>query len=68
MPSDLTLSQRRLAAAQSKRARQALGPPLVLSDADMTVLTNVGPTDQPEAQAFAWAAAGQPALDMMRAE
>lgn len=57
----------RLTAAQAKRRRLALGPPLSLSDADMTVLSNVGPTDQPEVAAFVRATAGQPGVDMLEA-
>lgn len=61
----LSDAQRRLTAAQAKRRRQELGPPLALSDADMTVLTNVGPTDQPEVEAFVRATAGQRGVDML---
>ena len=67
MPSRLMLAERRLRAAQAKRARQELGPPLVLTDADMSVLTNVGPTDQPETTAYVRATAGQKGVDMLEA-
>lgn len=60
-------AQRRLTAAQAKRRRQELGPPLTLSDLDMTVLSNVGPTDQPEVTAFVRATAGQRGVDMLEA-
>jgi hypothetical protein len=43
---------KRLSTAQARKRRQDLGPPLALSDVDMTVLSNVGPTDQAEATAF----------------
>lgn len=66
-PSVLTASQRRLEAARARRRRKALGPPLALSDLDMAVLTNVGPTDQPEATAFARDVSGQLAVDMLEA-
>lgn len=66
MPS-LNASQRRLDAARATQRRIALGPPLALSDADMTVLTNVGSSDQPEAQAFARDTAGERAVQMLEA-
>lgn len=68
MARDLTAAQRRLNAAQARRRRQELGPPLALSDLDLTVLSNVGPTDQAEAQAFARDVAGPRAVDLMRAD
>lgn len=67
MPSPLTAAQRRLTAQQAKTRRAALGPPLTLSEADMTVLSNVGPTDQPETTAFVRAVAGQRGVDMLEA-
>lgn len=67
MPSDLTASMRRLNAARAKRQRQEIGPPLALSDADMTVLTNVGPTDQPEVTAFVRAVAGERGVAFLEA-
>jgi hypothetical protein len=52
MPSPLNASMKRLSTAQARKRRQDLGPPLALSDADMTVLSNVGPTDQGLVTAF----------------
>lgn len=68
MPSRLNASQRRLSVARAAQRRAALGPPLAYSRADLDVLTNVGPTDQAEAQAFVRAVAGQRAVDLMEAE
>lgn len=68
MPSPLDASQRRLNAARARKQRSALGPVLTLSDADLDVLANVGPTDQAEAAAFVRAVAGQRAVDMLEAE
>lgn len=67
MPSSLTAAQQRLNAARERRRRQALGPPLALSDADLLVLSTVGPTDQPEATAFARDVSGQLAVNMLEA-
>ena len=68
MPSRrLTLSQLRLTAAEARRRRSALGPPLALSDADMAVLTNVGPTDQPEVTAYVRATAGERGVALLEA-
>lgn len=67
MPSPLTAAMRKLAAARAAQRRAALGPPLALSEADMTVLTNVGPTDRPEVTAFVRAVAGQRGVDMLEA-
>lgn len=67
MPSPLTASQRRLNAAQAKRRRQEMGPPLAVSDLDLDVLTNVGSTDQAEATAFVRAVAGQRGVDLLEA-
>jgi hypothetical protein len=67
MPSPLSTAQKRLTAAEAKRRRAALGPPLTLSAADLDILSNVGPTDQAEAQAFARAVAGGRAVDLMEA-
>lgn len=52
MATSLSTAQRRLNAQRAKNRRAALGPPLALSDADMTVLSNVGPSDQAEVMAF----------------
>lgn len=60
-------AQRRLTTAEAKRRRAALGPPLTLSDVDLAVLTNVGPTDQAEALAFVRAVAGPRAVEMLEA-
>jgi hypothetical protein len=68
MPERLSAAQQRLTAAQARRRRADLGPPLTLSAADLIVLTNVGPTDQAEAAAFARDAAGSRAVDMLEAE
>jgi hypothetical protein len=68
MSERLTTAQARLAAAQARKRRADLGPPLTLSAVDLDVLTNVGPTDQAEALAFARDAAGQRAVDMLGAE
>lgn len=67
MPSDLTTAQRRLTAAQARMARQELGPPLTLTDFDMTVLTNVGPTDQPEVTAYVRATTGERGVALLEA-
>lgn len=63
----LSDAQRRLTAAQAKRRRQELGPPLTLSDADMNVLTNVGPTDQAEVTAYVRATAGERGVALLEA-
>lgn len=68
MPSRLAAAQQRLTAAQARKRRQALGPPLTLTDADLDVLSTVSATDQPEAQAFARSVAGQKAVDLMEAQ
>lgn len=60
-------AQRRLTATEAKRRRAALGPPLALTDADLTVLTNVGPTDQAEVAAFVRAVAGQRGVELLEA-
>jgi hypothetical protein len=67
MPERLTAAQQRLTAAQARKRRADLGPPLSLTSADLDVLTNVGPTDQAEAVAFARDAAGQRAVDLLEA-
>lgn len=64
---DLIAAQARLSAARARQRRLALGPPLALTDADLDVLTNVGPTDQAEAAAFVRAVAGRKAVDMLEA-
>lgn len=66
MSDDLT-AQRALDAARARKRRQELGPPLALSDLDLAVLTNVGPTDQAEALAFARDVSGNLAVDMLEA-
>lgn len=67
MPSRLTLAQGRLATAQARRRRAALGPPLALTDADLDVLATVGPTDQAEAGALVRDAAGPKGVDLLGA-
>lgn len=52
MPSPLNASMKRLSAAQARKRRQDLGPPLALTPADLDVLSTVGPTDQAEVMAF----------------
>lgn len=58
---------KRLSTARERRRRAALGPPLAMTDADLAVLTNVGPTDQAEVEAFVRDAAGQRGVDLLRA-
>lgn len=67
MPRDLTAAQKRLNAARERKRRADLGPPLAQSDADLDVLTNVGPTDQAEVAAFVRAVAGQRGVDLLEA-
>jgi hypothetical protein len=68
MPSRLTAAMRRQIRAEARLQRAKLGPPLSLTPADLDVLTNVGPTDQVEVQAFVRAVAGQRAVDLLEAE
>lgn len=63
----LTDAQKRLNAARERRRRLALGPPLSQSDADVTALSQVGPTDMASVEAFVRDAAGEAGVAMLRA-
>lgn len=65
MSDRLSTAQKRKAAAEARRRRQALGPPL---DADIDQASTVSVTDQPEALAFARSVAGERAVDMLEAQ
>ena len=67
MPSTLAQAQRRLTAAKSRQQRAALGPPLDATDQQLDAMAVVGPADVPAAEAFSRDAAGQKAVDLMRA-
>jgi hypothetical protein len=68
MPSKLTQAQRRLSTAKARQRRAALGPALQLDDATLDTLAVVGPADVPAAEAFSRDAAGQKAVDLIRAD
>jgi hypothetical protein len=68
MPSRLTQAQRRLSAANARKRRSALGPALQLDDRTLDTLATVGPADVPAAEAFSRDAAGQKAVDLIRAD
>lgn len=67
MASDLTAAQARLSAQRAKARRAALGPPLAVSDADLDAMAEAGPPDVPTVEAFVRDAAGQKAVDLLRA-
>lgn len=66
MSDDLT-AQRALDAARGRLGRASLGPDLDYTPADLDVLSNVGPADQPETKAYTRATAGKPGVDMLEA-
>ena len=67
MPSRLAQAQRRLTAAQARKRRAALGPALNLDDRTLDTLSTVGDADVPAAEAFSRDAAGEKAVDLIRA-
>ena len=67
MPSKLAQAQRRLTTAKARQRRAALGPPLDVTDQQLDAMAVVGPSDVPAAEAFSRDAAGQKAVDLMRA-
>lgn len=68
MSDDLTQAQRALNTARLRQRRRAMGPPLDQTDADLTVISEVGPSRLAEIEAFIRDAAGQLGVDLLRAE
>lgn len=64
----LTAAQQALSAAESRRRRAALGPPLQLDDAALDALAEVGPHDLPGVEAFIRDAAGEFGVALFRAK
>lgn len=67
MPDDVTDEQRRLNAARARKRRQALGPPLDQTDADLDAIAQAGPSDLGSVESFIRDAAGQAGVDLFRA-
>lgn len=63
-PSALSTAQKRLTAAQARKRRAALGPPL---DVDIEQASRVSAADQPEVLAFVRSCAGQKGADLIEA-
>jgi hypothetical protein len=68
MPSKLTAAQQRLTAARARQRRLALGPPLQQTAATLDVLSQVSEHDLGAVEAFVRDAAGQLAVDLLRAK
>jgi hypothetical protein len=68
MPSTLAQAQKRLSTAKARQRRAALGPPLDVTDQQLDALATVGEADVPAAEAFSRDAAGQKAVDLIRAD
>jgi len=67
--SDLNAAQRRLTAAQARKRRQQLGPPLQgLDDAALDALSAVSAVDMVTVEAMVRDAAGQRGVDLLRAK
>jgi hypothetical protein len=63
----LSDAQKRLTAAQARKRRAALGPPLRLDDAAIATASVVGPADMPEVEAFTRATAGERGAALLEA-
>jgi hypothetical protein len=70
MPTDSKLAeaQARLSAAEARKRRAALGPPLQQSDADLDALSDVGPHDLGAAEALIRDAGGAFGVALFRAQ
>lgn len=68
LASKRTAAQQALNAAEARRRRAALGPPLQLDDAALDALAEVGPQDLGAVEALVRDAAGPFGVDLLRAK